>query len=146
MEMDFRAINKQANADHIWRRWFEGYPEGEVTAFFFMSHLPQTLPEALVGCVGKLWASSWGLKKIRTKNIFSSWRILILKNIFWNFWKYFWNFKNSFSKKYFFYIKFQNPIYIGKIFFTKGIFEISKIFSKFPKNIFSKSIFSMMKK
>ena len=42
----------------------------------------QILPEALVGCVGKLRVFSWGLKKIRMKNIVSSWRKLFLKMYF----------------------------------------------------------------
>ena len=62
-----------------WRRWFENRSERGVTDCLGVPVLAQTLPEALVGCVGKLRVCSCGLKKIRMKNIFSSWRNLILK-------------------------------------------------------------------
>ena len=51
---------------------------------FPMWFCAQALPEALVGCVGKLTTCFCGLKKIRTKNIFLSWRNLILKIYFSN--------------------------------------------------------------
>ena len=60
--------------------------------------LLQTLQEALVGCVGKLTTCTWSLKKIRTKNIFSSRRNLVLKKNRYFFWKIQKFFKNSFSK------------------------------------------------
>ena len=67
---------------YIWRWWFESRAERGGTAFFCVSFCSQTLPEALVRRVGKLTTCSWTLKKIRTKNIFSSWRIFILKKYF----------------------------------------------------------------
>ena len=55
---------------------------------------------ALVSCIGKLRSSSYDFKKIRSKNIFSSWRKFTLKNHIFSE-----NFQN-FQKKYFF----QNKI------------------------------------
>ena len=43
----------------------------------------------VLGRVGQLWYSTWGLKKIRSKNIFSSWFFLTLEMSNFHFWRIF---------------------------------------------------------
>ena len=63
----------------IWRWIFEVQAKGGMNELFPLPFHPQTLPEALVSCVGKLISSALCFFLNDRKNIYFSWRNFILK-------------------------------------------------------------------
>ena len=55
---------------------------------------------------------------------------------FWKFWKYFWKFKNSFSKKYFSYINWILKFCKENYFLLKEFLKFQKYFQKIQKIFF----------
>ena len=105
----------------------------------------------VVGCIGTVWSSSWTLKKIRTKNIFSSWRKLILK-ISNNF--FFENFLKIFRRKNVFWgilkiipkSKIENLIFDFRFWDDFQNFPKKYFFDEqFSKNVHTKKLFEIFK-
>ena len=78
------------------------------------------------GCVGKLTTCRWGFKKISSKNIFLSWRKLILKKKIWKIFQILKIFQNPLG-----ILRFSLPRYKENLKIPKGFWKIFKIWKIF---------------